>query len=115
MTNQRLAERKWWSHTYVLFLQFVIQEMAYHRPVNWQPFLVNTLERYRQAKAQKRLIPMPAHYRHKEEADFYCGTRSLRKMSRSILYLLMSERPADPVQVVFVRAPNIAVRFVFVL
>lgn len=78
--------------------------MAYHRPVEWQSFLVATLDRYRQSKAQKRLLQMPEHLRHKEHADFYCGTRSLRKMCRSILFLLMTEKPADPVKVVHVRA-----------
>jgi len=86
------------THQLEHMFEFVIQEMAYHRPEKWQPFLVTTLERYIQFRQQKRLLPKPLHLRHKEDLDFFCGRRSLRKMCRSIMYLLMSERPDDPIQ-----------------
>eukprot|EP00976_Prorocentrum_cordatum_P096330 1190527-Prorocentrum_minimum.AAC.2 len=35
-------------------LQFVIEEMVYHRPLDWKPFLLSILERYRKMRQQKR-------------------------------------------------------------
>jgi len=87
------------KHALEFMFEFVIEEMVYHRPLDWKPFLLSILDRYRKMRQQKRLIQRPNHLRHKENFDFFCGQRSLRKMCEATLYLLMHQRPEDPIAV----------------
>ena len=43
------------------------------------------------------------HLRHKEEVAAYCGKRTIRQLCRSVLFLIMEQRPADPISMAVVR------------
>jgi hypothetical protein len=44
------------------------------------------------------------HLRDKEEPEPYCKVRTLRQLCRSVLFLIMEQRPADPITMAVVRA-----------